>query len=179
MITTTTPRIYVACLASYNAGILHGRWIDADQAADDIRAEIAEMLSESPTPGAEEFAIHDYEGFHGLVIGEYDDIDRISELAILVSEHGEPYAVYADHIGIDCATPEEFENSYRGRWDNLQDYAEKLIDDCYDLDRMMGNLACYFDFERFARDLGLSNNVFTVESADGGIHVFYNWGGLS
>ena len=33
--TTTTPKIYVACLASYNAGILHGRWIDADQDADD------------------------------------------------------------------------------------------------------------------------------------------------
>lgn len=25
------PRIYVACLAAYNNGSLHGRWIDADQ----------------------------------------------------------------------------------------------------------------------------------------------------
>lgn len=24
------PRIYVACLAAYNNGHLHGRWIDAD-----------------------------------------------------------------------------------------------------------------------------------------------------
>jgi hypothetical protein len=25
------PKIYVACLASYNNGILHGKWIDAVQ----------------------------------------------------------------------------------------------------------------------------------------------------
>ena len=31
-----TPRIYVACLAAYNGGTLHGEWIDADQSADDI-----------------------------------------------------------------------------------------------------------------------------------------------
>ena len=29
---TDIPRIYVACLASYNAGILHGEWIDLDEA---------------------------------------------------------------------------------------------------------------------------------------------------
>lgn len=41
---TFNPKIYVACLAAYNNGILHGRWIDADQDADEIRAGIAEML---------------------------------------------------------------------------------------------------------------------------------------
>ena len=25
---TTNPEIYVACLASYNSGILHGEWIE-------------------------------------------------------------------------------------------------------------------------------------------------------
>lgn len=44
------PRVYVACLASYNAGTLHGRWIDADQDADDIASEVAAMLRESPYP---------------------------------------------------------------------------------------------------------------------------------
>jgi len=37
---TDTPRVYVACLASYNNGILHGEWIDATD-ADEIREEIA------------------------------------------------------------------------------------------------------------------------------------------
>ena len=34
------PRIYVACLAAYNAGYLHGAWIDANQTADQIEDEI-------------------------------------------------------------------------------------------------------------------------------------------
>jgi hypothetical protein len=33
---TTSPRIYVACLASYSSGILHGVWIAADQDPADI-----------------------------------------------------------------------------------------------------------------------------------------------
>ena len=73
---TDTPRIYVACLASYNAGILHGEWIDATD-ADTIREAIQEMLKRSPTPGAEEWAIHDYEGFGPLRLSEFEDLGPI------------------------------------------------------------------------------------------------------
>ena len=41
-------RIYVACLAAYNSGHLHGQWIDADQSADDIQEEVNAMLASSP-----------------------------------------------------------------------------------------------------------------------------------
>ena len=33
---TDQPRIYVACLAAYNNGYLHGAWIDADQGAQAV-----------------------------------------------------------------------------------------------------------------------------------------------
>ena len=65
-----TPRIYVACLAAYNGGRLHGEWIDADQSADDIGEAIKQMLSRSPEPCAEEWAIHDHENFQGIELGE-------------------------------------------------------------------------------------------------------------
>lgn len=45
---TDTPRIYVASLSDYNAGRLHGEWIDATQELDDIWAEIHAMLAKSP-----------------------------------------------------------------------------------------------------------------------------------
>ena len=51
------PRIYVACLAAYNNGCLHGRWIDATT-PDEIMDEVRAMLAASPLPGAEEWAIH-------------------------------------------------------------------------------------------------------------------------
>ncbi|QEU33463.1 MULTISPECIES: antirestriction protein ArdA [Stenotrophomonas] len=44
-------QIYVACLASYNAGVLHGEWIDLEgRDADDVGGEIARILRESPHP---------------------------------------------------------------------------------------------------------------------------------
>lgn len=77
--TQETPRIYAACLASYNAGSLHGEWIDATD-ADEIREGIENMLSESRQPIAEEWAIHDYENFGGLRLSEYADLDKVAEL---------------------------------------------------------------------------------------------------
>lgn len=71
---TATIKIYVACLAAYNNGILHGRWIDATQGEDHIWDGIKAMLDESPIPGAEEHAIHDYEGFEGVSLSEYESV---------------------------------------------------------------------------------------------------------
>lgn len=51
------PRIYVACLAAYNNGYLHGAWLSANRDVDEIYAEIQEMLAKSPIENAEEFAI--------------------------------------------------------------------------------------------------------------------------
>lgn len=45
-----TPRVYAACLSSYNNGVLHGRWIDADQGAEGIMDDIRAMLKASPYP---------------------------------------------------------------------------------------------------------------------------------
>jgi len=82
-------RIYVACLASYNNGILHGRWIDATQGVDHIWDEIDQVIKTSPTKGAEEHAIHDYEGFEDIRISEYLDIDTVCEISKFIQEHGE------------------------------------------------------------------------------------------
>jgi len=63
-------RIYVACLAAYNSGYLHGQWIDATQGEDHIWTETRAMLAASPIPHTDEWAIHDYEGFEGADLSE-------------------------------------------------------------------------------------------------------------
>ena len=85
---TDTPRIYVACLAAYNNGYLHGAWIDADRDPWAIWADIRDMLAKSPIPDAEEHAIHDYKAFKGVSIAEYAGIDRVAEIAAFIVEHG-------------------------------------------------------------------------------------------
>ena len=56
-------QIYVADLAAYNNGKLHGMWIDTTQSVDEIFDIIKTLLESSPEEDAEEFAIHDHEGF--------------------------------------------------------------------------------------------------------------------
>ena len=56
-------RIYVADQAAYNAGHLHGVWIDATLELDDIQGQVDAMLAPSPVEDSEEYAIHDFEWF--------------------------------------------------------------------------------------------------------------------
>lgn len=167
MTSTDSPRIYVACLAAYNNGVLHGAWIDADQDADDIHAEIQKMLSASPIPNAEEWAIHDYDNFHGIKIGEYDDIAKVAELAELLSEHGEAYAAYVSHVGEEYATAEGFEGSYQGEYDSPEDFAEETCSDIYDLNKIPDVLRYHIDWEGVARDLRLGGDYAFVDSDSG------------
>jgi antirestriction protein len=80
---STSPRIYVACLAAYNSGRLHGAWIDAASDVWEIWADVQAMLAASPEADAEEFAIHDYEGFEGVRIGEFESLKLLRRLRLL------------------------------------------------------------------------------------------------
>jgi len=165
--------VYVACLAAYNSGHLHGEWIDADQDADSIMDEIRAMLAESPSPGAEEWAIHDYECFGALPLSEYEDIERVAQLGQLIAEHGLPFAAYAAHVGEDYATEEGFEEAYRGEWDDEEDYAYQLWEDLgYNAD-IPEHLQCYIDHKSFAHDLFISD-CYSIDNPEGGIWVFDN-----
>lgn len=164
------PRIYVACLAAYNNGQLHGAWIDADQSADAIHDEIRAMLASSPIPGAEEWAIHDYEDFGGIQLAEYEGIDRVAEIAALLAEYGEPFGAWADYCG-DAVSAKEFRDAYRGEYESEEVYAEELVDDTGILAEVPENLRYYFDYGRFARDLFMSD-MHSVRSGHGTVYVF-------
>ena len=116
-----TPRIYVACLAAYNAGRLHGVWIDANQSAEDIHSEVADMLAVSPEPGAEEWAIHDYEGFTPLRLSEWESFERVSAIAAGIAEHGAAFTAWLSYDDDrDPADVQTFEDAYRGEWDSMR-----------------------------------------------------------
>lgn len=164
-----TPRIYVACLAAYNNGQLHGAWIDAAQSADAIHEAIRAMLASSPIPGAEEWAIHDYEDFGGIQLSEYEGIDRVAEIAALLVEYGEPFGAWYSYD--PSADVSDFRDAYRGEYESEEAYAEELVDDTGMLDSIPENLRYYFDYGRFARDLFMSD-MHSVRSGHGAVYVF-------
>lgn len=162
------PKIYVACLAAYNSGYLHGAWLSANQDVDEIDAAIQEMLAKSPIKNAEEFAIHDYEGFGEARLSEYESIDSVVKIAAFIAEHGEwGGALLADYTIEDAETL--LDDHYHGAHDSEVDFAQLLFEDCYS-DAMPKALCYYFDHEAFARDLFMSD-YFSVE-AQGETHVF-------
>lgn len=166
--TQTTPKIYVACLAAYNNGFLHGQWIEVNQETEVIHEEIQDMLKRSPSAGAEEWAIHDYEGFCGIRLSEYEYIAKVVEIAKLINEHGEAWAVYAEYVGTDYATTESFEEAYQGEWDSEEDFAENLAEETMEIPE---HLKYYIDYEKFARDLFI-NDYFSEKGENYRVYVF-------
>jgi antirestriction protein len=165
------PRIYVACLASYNAGQLHGEWIDPAQDLEDLHNEIQAMLAASPTRGAEEWAIHDYEGFTPLNLGEHPSLDQVREIALLIEEHGPAYAAYADYVGLGPATGTGFKDAYKGTWNSFLAYAKDYVNSVATLDKIPEELRRYFDYEAYARDLDSSGDCYSIFCAEG-VYVF-------
>lgn len=164
-----SPRIYVACLAAYNARHLHGAWIDVED-EDAIKDAITAMLSASPIAGAEEFAIHDYDGFGGVNIGEYEPIGRIVEIACFLRERGQLGALVLDHVGGDIdEAAKTLADGYRGAYDSLAGYFQELTEDTVEIPEP---LRPYIDYEAMARDAELSGEVFTLRTAHDEIHVF-------
>lgn len=164
-----TIRIYVACLAAYNNGILHGRWIDATLGEDHISDGIKAMLAASPIPGAEEHAIHDYEGFEGVALGENESVQRVAELAAFIGEHGAIAGKLVEYFGDLEEAKEALEDRYCGVHSSVADFAQEITEETTQIPQ---NLQYYIDYERMARDLEMSD-ILAIETGFEEVHIFW------
>ena len=163
-------RIYIACLAAYNNGTLHGRWIDATQGESGIWEDVQAMLKASPEEDAEEWAIHDYEGFEGIQISEYEGFEAVAEYAEFLEEHGALGGLLIGHCGDVEAAKIALEDHYRGEYESMTDFAEQLTEETITIP---DSLAFYIDYEKMGRDLEMCD-VFTLETAHREVHVFWS-----
>ncbi len=173
-----TPMIWVASLADYNAGRLVGGWIDATGEVAEIEAKVAEMLTKSPTPGAEEWAIFVTEGFGPLAIGEHESFETVHRIASGIAEHGPAFAHYVDLVcSSDPVDLDRFEEVYLGRWASFEEYVQNLLEDLgYDVTIEAATppgLEGYvsIDIKALARDMALSGLYEISRDADG-VFVF-------
>jgi antirestriction protein len=165
------PRIYVACLAAYNNGWLHGAWIAVGDDADDVRTTISTMLKASPVAGAEEYAIHDYEDFGGVEIAEYAGIERVVEIAAFLRARGRLGALMLEHVGGEVDAAERaLDDQYRGVFSSLADCFEALTEETMTVPEALRN---YIDYEAMGRDAALNGEVFTLETSHDEVHVFW------
>lgn len=171
------PRIYVACLAAYNNGKLHGEWIDLD-GTEDVPERIQEVLKTSPEPDAEEWAVHDHEYCGAL--GEYAghqtlaDIQDAYETCTKEQIEWEPFVLFCEHTGAPLHPDQcdRVNETFAGCYDSLTDWAENHIEETGMLGEAPVELTRYFNVEAFARDMEI-DSVFTIPH-NGEVFVFWH-----
>ena len=172
---TYQPRIYVACLASYNNAILHGLWIDAQQTVDELLCDITAMLDSSPLAGAEEWAIHNHDGFAGFEPHEYEDLEVISRMANGVSTYGEAFSAYTSWAGTSEDALAAFRNHYMGTYESTDAWAQNLWHE-HEFDKQIDEFVdprarryITINYEQFIRDMASDWHI--IDGQDG-THVF-------
>ena len=168
------PMIYVASLSDYNAGHLHGTWIDASQDPEAIDSQIYDMLSRSQEPIAEEIAIHDYSGFGAWRPDEYEPIETVAIVAQAIGDHGPAITHWIDYLGTGAdEAVGSFENAYLGHWPSTTAYAEHLVEDlgvAITVEPAGWERYVSFDTEALARDLEIE--LHASQEPDGTVHIF-------
>lgn len=190
-----TMRIYVACLASYNNGRLHGEWFDLDDYvdADDLSAAVKEQVlltspypnvmvecpacsgdginpnesdnvckachGEGEVPSAEEYALHDHEGFPDGSVGEYTSFSRLYEIRERIEEAEDEFGDDAQAIleafeycfGSNDASIRTIREAYRGQYSSGADFMQEFATEVGDISEDSPYFN-YIDWERVWND---------------------------
>ena len=166
---TSEPQIYVACLAAYNSGYLHGKWITPKADKEELLEQIEKVLKSSPIPNAEEWAIHDYDEFPNL--GEYPGIDNIIKVQEAIDEHG----ISIVNGFLENWSVEDLENindAYYGEYDDFSSFAQQFAEDTIEgLSDNNSTLARYFDWKSWEHDLAYD---YHEASGDNGTSIIFN-----
>lgn len=191
---TMDCRVWIGCLAAYNAGTLYGEWVPVTADPEELREHVARVLKGSPVAGAEEHAFMDAEGFPRGFAGESSSCE---ELSAWVEELEE-----ADARGLDRDVLEAYWDN--DQWQDVPGIAARALEAfagehrdlgafAWELEESTGGadarsflapgadphvvehldrLLAAVDWDRIGRDLEHGGDVFTAP-APGGIYVFW------
>jgi antirestriction protein len=166
-------QICIQDLRDYTEGLLRYKWVDMKEVTDldELQEIVFNYLDERTKKTGElheEWFIADYEDFPNL--GEYPGLEAVIEVAEVVKNYDcRTVKAFIEYEGVEYL--ENFEEKYRGIFESEKDFAYEDIQSHYDLEKMMGNLSIYFDYESYAHDLFI-NDFYSVKIAPCEIVVF-------
>lgn len=156
-----SPALYCGTYGKYNSGNFSGIWVDVSTFDDyeDFENFCLAIHADEEDP---EIMFQDGENIPDSLccesMGE-EEFNNIAEYCELCDE----YSVEAVDDFLEWYSPDDLDNmhdAYVGVYDSREDFAREIVSDCYDIENIMGNLACYFDYEAFARDLFMGDYYF-------------------
>ena len=147
------PALYVGTYGKYNseAGCF-GSWIDLTMCGDykEFMEVCRQLHADEEDP---EFMFQDFQGFPeewysecGIDEQKFDKILQYAEL-----DDKEAFEAYMRATGDEDF--ESFSDRYIGKYDSEEDFAEEIVNEMYDLEKLIGRLAYCIDYEEYARDL--------------------------
>lgn len=172
--TDTTPRVWIGCLACYNAGRLIGEWFPAVDAGDVTTYDVHGAHSRADSH--DELWVMDHE--YLPITGECSPAEAAAWAELLDSvdewqrDAFRAWVTAGDysHDGDGLPSVSDFEDAYCGEWDTFQQYAEELAEDTGLLAGVPDEFVGYFDWQAWARDLAYDYN--TADAPSHGVYVF-------
>lgn len=161
--------IYLTNLGKYNEGELIGEWVELPVSQEELQ-KVFERIGINEE--YEEYFITDYEcDFYE--VGEYESIDTLNEIAERLDELDEEESkvvkALMSELGytLNEAINKVNSGDYRiySDCDNMTDIAYQVVEECEYLNNVPDNVARYFDYESFGRDLGIEGTyIFTDDN---------------
>ena len=173
--TDTTPRVWVGCLSCYNEGRLVGDWFDAATADEVTLADVHGAHSRADSH--DELWVFDHENLP--IRGELDPL-AAAEWGRVYTEVGPEHwpalcawvesGDYVAEGNTDLPSISDFAERYQGHWDTFAEFAEQLADYIGLLAGVPEEIARYFDWSAWTRDLAFDYRVY--DDPEGGVFVF-------
>ena len=161
-------KIYLTNLGKYNEGILQGEWLELPCTSEELDA-VKERIGINAQ--YEEWFITDYEtDIEGVEVGEYSNLDELNELAEQLEELDEDankaiQAMLLDGYKFDEALEKANNGDYTiySGCGTMTDVAYEVVEMCGYLDNVPENVARYFDYEAFGRDLDIEGKFYYID----------------
>ena len=159
-------KVYVGTYRKYNNGSLLGAWLDLSDYSN--KKEFYEACKKfHKDENDPEFMLQDWENVPEGLIDESWLSENFFALRDAVKDlsgtEQEAFFVWCNHNLCDLGEKDSydlvnrFKDSYVGEYDDEEDFAYQIVEECYDLPEFAKT---YFDYEKFARDLFMCDYYF-------------------
>lgn len=163
-------KIFLTNLGKYNEGELIGEWVEVPASQEELK-KVFERIGINEE--YEEYFITDYE-CDLYEVGEYENIDKLNDIAERIKELDEEKSkvVKALMQKLDYTLYEAIDKVNSGDYmiyndcENMTDVAYQVVEECGYLENVPDNVARYFDYESFGRELEIEGNYIFLDGSE-------------
>lgn len=163
-------KIFLTNLGKYNEGELVGEWVELPVSHEELQ-KVFERIGINEE--YEEYFITDYE-CDLYEVGEYENIDKLNDIAERIKELDEEGSKVVKALiqKLGYTLDEAIDKVNSGDYmiyndcENMTDVAYQVVEECGYLENVPDNVACYFDYESFGRELEIRGNYIFLDGSE-------------